>query len=178
MSQHNGAGRAYEWEEGPIEKPNEGSGFVLLPEGKYQFRVSAFERGQFPGGTKIPACKKAILTLECDGGPLGKANVKTDLILHTDLEWKLCQFFLSIGDRKHGEPLAMNWRNVIGKRGWLSIKHKPGKNEGVVFMDVDEFLDPGKAPSPSPVQQPQPAMASATADADGFDWGTGEEIPY
>lgn len=165
--------RAYDWEEGPIEKPNEGGAdFVLLPIGEYPFRVTAFERGQFPGGPKTPACKKAILTLECDGGPLGKANVKADLILHTNFEWELCQFFLSIGDRKHGEPLAMNWRSVVGKRGRVKIKHKPGKNEGVIFLTVDRFLDPGAAPSP------QPAMASATADADGFDWGSGEEIPY
>lgn len=166
MSQHNGAGRAYEWNEDPIEKPNEGSDFILLPEGEYPFRVTAFERGQFPGSNNgnTPPCKKAILTLELDGGPLGSTTCKDDLILYSSFEWKLCQFFKAIGDRKSGEPLRMNWGAVIGKRGRCKIKHRAGKKEGVFFLEVDAYCDPEKAPTPSPTTPvQQPAMAAAGA---------------
>ena len=178
MSQHNGAGRAYEWDEGPIQNPNEGSDFVLLPVGEYPFRVLKFERGQFPGSNNgsTPACKKAILTLELDGGPLGKTTAKDDLILFSTFEWKLCQFFKAIGDRKSGEPLRMNWGAVIGKRGRCKIRHRPGKQEGVIFIEVDSYLDPGAAPSPVPAPQQQPAMAGAVSR--GWDDEPTDDIPF
>ena len=41
----------------------DGGEFLLLDEGDYDFTVTAFERGRFPGSAKIPACNKAVLTL-------------------------------------------------------------------------------------------------------------------
>ena len=42
---------------------NDGQEFVVLPEGDYTFTVTNFERGRFPGSTKIPPCNKATLTI-------------------------------------------------------------------------------------------------------------------
>ena len=42
---------------------SDGQEFVILEEGDYNFTVTDFERGRFPGGTKIPPCNKAALTL-------------------------------------------------------------------------------------------------------------------
>ena len=37
---------------------NDGQEFITLPEGDYTFTVTAFERGQFPGGPTIPPCPR------------------------------------------------------------------------------------------------------------------------
>jgi hypothetical protein len=42
---------------------NDGQEFVLLPEGDYNFVVTGFERGRFPGGAKVPACNKASISV-------------------------------------------------------------------------------------------------------------------
>ena len=45
---------------------NDGQEFIILPEGDYNFTVSAFERGCFPGSAKMQACNKASLTLSVE----------------------------------------------------------------------------------------------------------------
>ena len=94
----------------------DGSGFVLLPDGDYDFTVSGFERGQHNGSDKIPSCPKALLTLSVET-PNGVAEVKDQLILYKTLEWKLSSFFRSIGMKKHGERLVMDWNAVLGAQG-------------------------------------------------------------
>ncbi|MBR4442090.1 MAG: hypothetical protein IKS52_02310, partial [Clostridia bacterium] len=59
---------------------NDGQEFVVLPEGDYTFTVTNFERGRFPGSSKIPACNKATLTIAIDND-LGAATARFDLIL-------------------------------------------------------------------------------------------------
>ena len=54
----------FDWDS---EINNESSDFVLLPEGDYDFTVEKFERGQFDGSEKMPACKKAIVTFTVFG---------------------------------------------------------------------------------------------------------------
>ena len=64
---------------------SDGQEFILLPEGDYNFVVSAFERGRFPGSTKMQACNKATLTLQVETKQ-GVASVRTDLILNRLVE--------------------------------------------------------------------------------------------
>ena len=71
---------------------SDGQEHKVLPEGDYDFTITKFERGRFPGSPKIPPCNKAILTLSVNG-----ITIKTDLILYKTLEWKLAAFFRSIG---------------------------------------------------------------------------------
>ena len=42
---------------------NDGQEFVTLEEGDYNFTVTGFERGRFPGSVKIPPCNKAAITI-------------------------------------------------------------------------------------------------------------------
>ena len=86
---------------------DDGQEFVLLEEGDYNFRVTNFERGHFPGSAKLPACNKATLTLEVDTRE-GCAYVKHDLLLCRNLEWRISSFFRCIGQKKHGERLVMD----------------------------------------------------------------------
>ncbi len=95
---------------------NDGQEFIILPEGDYNFTVTGFDRGHFPGGPKIPPCNKATLTLQVKTDD-GLASVRTDLLLHSSLEWKLSAFFRCIGQKKQGERLVMNWNKVVGSKG-------------------------------------------------------------
>ena len=95
---------------------SDGQEFVILEEGDYNFTVTDFERGRFPGGAKIPPCNKAALTLQVKT-PDGVAICRTDLLLYKTMEWKLSAFFRCIGQKKHGERLVMDWNSVKGSRG-------------------------------------------------------------
>ena len=75
---------------------NDGQEFVILPEGDYNFVVSNFERGRFPGSAKMQACNKASLTLQVETED-GVASIRTDLILNRLLEWRISAFFRCIG---------------------------------------------------------------------------------
>jgi hypothetical protein len=79
------------------------------------------------------------------GGEGRDITIKAALLLHTKMEWKLCEFFTSIGLRKKGEPLRMNWSAVTGARGrckvgireWMSDKgEKRSSNE------IQRFIEP------------------------------------
>lgn len=123
---------------------NDGDSFVLLPEGDYDFVVTGFERGNFPGSKKIPPCLKAIITVEVKNDS-GKAIIKTDLMLAKVMEWKLCAFFRSIGQKKSGEPLKPKWNQVVGSFGRAHIKPKQYENalgETRTINEIDYFIDP------------------------------------
>ena len=132
---------------------SDGQEFVVLTPGDYVFTVVDFERGRFPGGPKIPACNKATVTLQVKT-PEGITRVRTDLLLYRTLEWKISSFFRCIGQKKHGERLAMDWNNIIGQRGRarFSIRTYTDKdgnerqtNEVDRFYDYDEEKMPAQA---------------------------------
>lgn len=137
---------------------NDGSqGYVVLPEGDYTFTVRGFERGRFPGGPKLPACPKAVVTVDVDSEH-GMAEARIDLILHRSLEWKLAAFFRCIGQKKHGQPLTMNWDQVPGSRGRAHFKPREftGKNGNTLQSnDIERFYDyDEKLMAATPVNDP------------------------
>ena len=122
---------------------NDGQEFVLLPEGEYNFTVTNFERGRFPGGPKIPPCNKASITLNIDTDE-GLAIVKFDLLLYRTLEWRISSFFRSIGQKQHGERLTMDWNKVVGSRGRARFKQRSyidANGDERFVNDVDRFID-------------------------------------
>ncbi len=82
-----------DWDDGIQE---DGKECVLLAEGDYNFVVTNFERGRFPGEAKIPARNKAVITVEVHGEK-GDASIRVDLLLYGTLEWRLSSFFRCIG---------------------------------------------------------------------------------
>ena len=102
---------------------DDGNGFVLLPEGDYDFIVSGFDRGQYNGSANIPACPKAMLTLTISASE-GNVQIKQDLYLCGKMEWKISQFFRSIGQKKHGERLKPKWDQVLGSAGRLHLTQR------------------------------------------------------
>lgn len=111
-----------------IEK--DGSDYVLLPEGDYDFTVESFERGRHNGSEKLPPCNKAMLKLRIDATE-GTALINHNLFLHTKTEGMLSTFFTAIGQKKKGEKLKMNWNAVIGAKGRCKVGiHTWKNNEG------------------------------------------------
>ncbi|MCH5212246.1 MAG: DUF669 domain-containing protein [Oscillospiraceae bacterium] len=113
----NNIDRELGWDD-EIEKDS--SDFVILPEGDYNFTVTGFERGRHNGSDKLPACNKAILSIKLEGAA-GTTTIKHNLFLHSKCEGMLCAFFTSIGQRKKGEKLRMNWTTVTGSRGRCKV---------------------------------------------------------
>ena len=147
---------------------NDGQEFVILPEGDYTFTVTNFERGRFPGSAKLPPCNKATLTLTLDNDR-GIATARTDLILYRTLEWKICSFFSSIGFRKHGEKLAMDWNRIVGACGKAHIRPRTYTDKSGVerqVNDVVSFIEAKPADTPA-------APAGFTAVQEELPWGTG-----
>lgn len=140
MSEINNNNLVLEWNDS-IE--NDGQEYILLPEGDYNFTVIDFERGRFNGSAKIPACNKAIITVQIESKN-GIATVKFDLILYRSLEWRLSSFFRSIGQKKHGEKLVMDWTKVVGSKGRAHFKQRSYVNmngEEKFVNDIDRFID-------------------------------------
>ena len=159
MSEFTSVDSEFTWDD-TIE--NEGSEFTLLPEGVYRFTVEKFERGRSSGKGKIPACNMALLTLRVsDVAGKSCAAIEDSLLLHTKMEWKLCQFFLAIGQKKHDEPLRMNWQTVPGSTGWCKVEVETWTgNDGKERQSnrITRYIDPADAPEynviPSAPSQP------------------------
>lgn len=152
-------GFEFDWDSA-IEK--DGEEFVLLPEGKYNFEVTGFERQRYTPGanSRMPACPMALLKLRVSS-ELGTATVEERLYLHSSAEWKLCQFFTAIGQRSRGERLVPNWRAVLGAKGrcevtvrqWTDRNGETRKNN-----QIKTFLEPEEAS----------ALAQSSAYGGGF----------
>lgn len=111
-------GNALDWNNS-IEKESE---FILLPEGTYDYRIETFERGRFAGSDKMAPCPQANLTLVIKDPASGQeVKVFDTLYLNSKAEWRLSQFFISIGQKKKGEPLVMDWNRVPGSTGKLEL---------------------------------------------------------
>ena len=146
------ADRMFDWND--VINGNDAAGFALLPEGRYPFTVVKFERGEHAGSDKIPPCKKAVLTLDLDGGALGTTQITENLFLHSRQKWKLSQFFIAIGYLKKDEEKPMDWNRVPGARGWADVivnKYKNKDGDDRQNNRVGRYLDPEE------VQQAAPA---------------------
>ena len=88
---------------------DDGQEFVLLPEGDYNFVVTNFERGRFPGSTKIPATNKATISIQ-NFSEMGVALMKFDLIFSK----------LLLGNYLHSsvQSFKRKWWKLL----WIGIK--------------------------------------------------------
>lgn len=128
------------------------SSFEIVPAGDYEFTVTGFERSRTKGQGKLPPCNMAVLTIEVKSGQF-KTSINHYLVLHTSLEWKLCEFFRAIGSRKKGEAVSMKWSEVIGSRGRCKVIVETfKKNDGTdgESNKIEKFYDPDTAPAAEP----------------------------
>lgn len=128
--------KALNWDDEIVKDSGE---FTLLPEGDYTFKVINFERAWYDGSDKIPPCNKAIITIKIEA-PEGTAELKENLFLTTKTEGLLSAFFASIGQKKKGEPLRMNWNKVIGSTGKVKVGTRTYNDS--TYNQVKRWLSP------------------------------------
>jgi len=112
--------------------------FILLPEGDYDFEVIEVERQRYEGGEKLPPCNKAVVYIKIET-PEGLTTIKNNLYLHTKTEGLISAFFHSLGMKKKGEPLRMNWAKVMSAKGRCKISQYVS-NDGNTYNEVKRFL--------------------------------------
>ena len=130
--------REFGWND---EITEEGGNYEPLPEGNYDFTVAKVERARSQGKGKLPPCNMAKVTFDVWGAD-DKREITVNFVLHSSLEWKLSQLFLSVSMKKRGEPLRMDWTGIIGKKGKCQvIIRKYTKNDGTegVANDIKYF---------------------------------------
>lgn len=163
------------------DEVEEGSPFVLLPEGNYPFTITNLEKGIYekPAGreSKVPAnCPKATVTLEFIS-PTGETTTLTEnFFLYKKMQWKINQFFTSIGAPKNPEgKVRMNWGSVLGAKGTASLivnEYTDKNNNKAQNNRIKDFLEPTQqATAPSyqsqqsyqqPPAQTQPPQQNVT----------------
>lgn len=113
----------------------EGGSFILLPAGDYDFTVETFDRARFDGSrnddgsVKTPACNKAILKLRINGSE-GSTLITENLLLYEKMEWKIAEFFQSIGEKVVNGKVRMNWSAVPGATGRAKVGIRTYTKEG------------------------------------------------
>lgn len=130
------------WDD-PIE--NDGEEYTTLEPGEYEFTVTGFERKRYEGSAKVPPCNMAELKLRISSPVQGSTTTSERLFMIAKFEWKLCQFFTAIGQRKKGEKLHPNWNAVVGSTGRcrVSVNTYTDKNGNEQTNNrVEEFLEP------------------------------------
>jgi hypothetical protein len=96
------------------EIKNDGEGFTTLPDGdEVEFTVRAVEKGRNKDGTK-PQVQLALACVSVNGH--GRTGVKDFITMTRKSEWKLCELFVCLGLRKHGETLKCRW-DIVGCKG-------------------------------------------------------------
>ena len=134
----NDIGSELGWDD-TIEK--ESGEFILLPTADYNFTVKSFERARHAGSEKLPPCNKAVIHCEIIN-ELGAVEITKNLFLHTKTEGLLSSFFGSIGQKKKGEKLQMNWNAVVGSTGRAKVAVRTWKGrdgEDMKSNDIKKF---------------------------------------
>lgn len=141
QQQYNNFERELGWEDEIVQD----SSFVILEPGEYWFTVKNIERQrhtpnpQSQSKNPLPACNKAVVTIGIVDNDGNEKTITHNLFLHSRTEGMLSAFFGAIGQKKHGEPLRMNWNAAVGQVGVCSIK-KSVSNKGNEFNEVGYMI--------------------------------------
>lgn len=137
-------GYAMDWD----SESAEDNGFELLPEGVYEFNVVGLDRARYEGGAKIGPCPKAVIKMVVMTDT-GLALIEESLLLHSKVQFKIAQFFASLGYEKDPETgrVPIRWNEIEGKSGHLRLAvHEYTKRDGSVGKSnrVEKFLKPSE----------------------------------
>lgn len=122
-----------------IETDSDLPEIVILEPGDYNYEVTNLTKTYANSGAPM-----AKLTLRVFDDKQS-TTVFENLVLSRKAEWKLSQFFRSIGQKKHGEGLNMDWNKVVGSTGRCKIVKGSYTNKSgneVEKNEVDRYYDP------------------------------------
>lgn len=124
------------WDE---EVTAESKEYTVLPDGIYPFIIKdAIVKGKTSGKGKLPVCNMATvtITIEFEGKEI---KVKDNITLHRSIEWKISQFFESLGMKQKGVPFRPDWNGIVGKTG-LAKMHAEEGSDGNMYNKVKEYI--------------------------------------
>jgi hypothetical protein len=160
---------------------DDGNAFQVLPDGEYPFRVVSMEKGRFEGSGKLPACNMAKVTIEVGDAEGPAVEIIHRLYLHTITEGLLCQFFRSVGARKSGQKLPMDWPGLPGKTGRCKVTSREWTNKdgkALKFNQVDRFIDPPEGGTPPPFKAPAAASVGTHVVPEESAGLESDDIPF
>jgi hypothetical protein len=130
----------FDWDS-EIEVDSEDRDFIVLEPGEYDFEVVSFERGthEAKAGGKAPTCPKAIIKIKI-ATEAGDAYLTENFLLYKKMEWKISDFFRSIGLKKEGEKVPMKWEDAVGCTGTCKVTKDKGNEEGIFFNHVKSWI--------------------------------------
>ena len=129
------------------------SQFVDIPVGDYEGIIDHCEVGVCPWDNPDLNGKK-MLTVFINlmvGGQ--ETQIRDNIVLVRKMEWKLSQFFLGTGQKKHGEPLP-NLGKAIREAAGLRVRisyvedQKRKRQDGTPFKNIGKYYEK-KAATPS-----------------------------
>lgn len=134
---------AFDWNSTISNTAEETNEYKPLPEGDYEFVINAVTKKMFNGSAKMPACPQASIEIHVDDPNTGRTvPVFSNLFLCSSQEWKLAQFFKSIGVMSADDKqLRMRW-DIEGEKGVCHIA--PREYNGKVYNDIKKWLLPKK----------------------------------
>lgn len=154
------------------------SEFKLFEEGDYPFTVKGFERKIYDGQSKIPnGTHYAEIEFEFMNPKDGSTTKVIDrLYLLKKWQWKLTQFFASIGQSPAiGQSFTPNWNAVVGSKGKAHLvinKYTKQNGETNENNQVKNYLEASDAGTPqptyNPAQQPQQPQTFGQTQSNGF----------
>lgn len=130
--------KVYDWDD-EIEVESE---FTTLDPGDYDFEIINFERGNYDGSDNIPPCKMAIVTFRVTDGKESN-TIMERYYLCSKVEWKLSELFKSVGLKKSGEKVKMQWSKLVGSKGRCKVKID--EYSGKKYNHIDKLYAPGSA---------------------------------
>jgi hypothetical protein len=151
-----------------LDEGDDSSGFKLLEEGFYQFKVVGAKKTYTNGKPSYPCVD---LSLKVGEGP-NSATVSDRIAMHSGMKWKIAQLSVCLGARKHGEKKSFNPAETVGMAGWLEIEHREfeftrGEKMGQTGLanNVARYLDPEDAPVDG-----RPVVKQGGGDAAEDEW--------
>lgn len=131
--------RSFDWTD---EISYDGEGFTMIEPGDYDFEITDIEKTKTARGDNM-----AKLTIKVYDGE-SQGSITDNIVLNEKCEWKISQFFRSIGLKKHGQTIHMDWNRVQGAKGRLRVKKDSFTGRDGVEREsraVDRYFDPVQA---------------------------------
>ena len=122
-----------DWDDGIEAEVTTSGEFSILPVGEYDFEVEDLEKTFSSKGNKMA---KVVLKIEYNG-----INYKVfdNIVLMSNMKWKIAQFFECLGLKKKGTELkSMPWNQVVEKTGRVRILHE--EYNGKTNAKVDKYI--------------------------------------